>query len=213
MSETLQSTPALPPIVSAEEWQRQRDELMAAEKQATRSLDALAARRRRLPMVEFHDYEFEGPEGPVTLLELFGDNRQLAVYQFMDIGPDAFCPGCTAFTRNVADLGVLADNDLSWATVSQMPIGQIQQIVAREGWTLPFVSSRDTTFARDCGAESFMLSIFLRDGDRIFRTYSTVSRGVDRLMFLNNLRDLAPYGREEDWEDSPEGWPQKPTYG
>jgi len=79
---------------------------------------------------------------------------------------------------------------------------------------MPFYSSRGTSFADDCGAEGgFMLSAFLRDGDQVYRTYSTTNRGVDRLLFVNNIQDLAVYGRQEDWEDSPAGWPQRPTYG
>jgi predicted dithiol-disulfide oxidoreductase (DUF899 family) len=81
------------------------------------------------------------------------------------------------------------------------------------GWTMPFVSSRGTAFAADCGADYFMLSVFLRDGEKIYRTYSTTARGVDRLLFANNIMDLMPYGRQEEWEDSPAGWPQHPTYG
>jgi predicted dithiol-disulfide oxidoreductase (DUF899 family) len=207
--------PALPPVVSAAEWQRERDDLMAAEKEATRLLDRLAARRRRLPMVRFDaTYGFEGPDGTRTLLDLFEGRRQLAVYQFMDLGPDAFCPGCTWLTKNVTALDDLADNDVSWATVSEMPLAQIQGYKQQMGWTLPFYSSRGTTFAADCGVDGgFMLSLFLRDGDEVYRTWNTTSRGVDRLLFVNNLLDLAVYGRQEDWEDSPEGWPQHPTYG
>jgi predicted dithiol-disulfide oxidoreductase (DUF899 family) len=208
MTETREAAPARPPVVSAEEWRRSRDELMVLEKEATRSLDALAARRRRLPIVRFDNYTFTTATGTTTLLDLFGDNFQLAVYQFMDVGPDGYCPGCTAFTRNVTDLGTLAEAGVSWATVSEMPIGQIEAIKAREGWTMPFVSSRGTTFFDDSGVVGFQLSFFLRDGDDIYRTYTTVSRGVDRLMFLHNILDLAPYGRQEGWEDSPEGWPR-----
>lgn len=205
---------ARPPIVSADEWQKARDELLAAEKQATRTLDALAARRRRLPMVRFGSYQFAAPAGPTTLLDLFEGRDQLAVYQFMNVGPDEFCPGCTAFTDNVTDLGDLADSGVSWATVSDMPLAQIEAYKAQRGWTLPFVSSRGTTFARDCGADGgFMLSMFLRDGDDVYRTYATTARGVDRLLFVHNILDLAPYGRKQDWEDSPPGWPQSPTYG
>jgi predicted dithiol-disulfide oxidoreductase (DUF899 family) len=206
---------AKPKIVSAAEWQRERDDLLTAEKQATRALDALAARRRRLPMVRFgNDYVFDTPKGPQTLLDLFEGRDQLAVYQFMDLGPDEFCPGCTAFTNNVADLADLADTGVSWATVSNMPLAQIEAYKARMGWTMPFVSSRGTSFAADCGADGgFMLSVFLRDGTDVYRTYSTTARGVDRLLFVHNILDLAPYGRQQDWEDSPPGWPQHPTYG
>ena len=205
---------AKPQIVSAAEWQQARDELLKAEKEATRTLDALAARRRRLPMVEAAEYTFTGPDGPTTLLDQFGDQGQLAVYQFMDNGPDEFCPGCTWFTNNVVNLTGLADGGVAWATVSNMPIAQIEAYKAKMGWTMPFVSSRGTTFADDCGAgKYFGLSMFLRDGTDVYQTYFTAARGVDRLLFANNILDLAPYGRQEDWEDSPAGWPQHPTYG
>jgi predicted dithiol-disulfide oxidoreductase (DUF899 family) len=207
---------SLPKIVSAEQWKQERDELLVAEKDATRLLDRIAARRRRLPMVAFDHapYRFDAPGGTKTLIDLFEDRPQLVVYQFMDNGPDEFCPGCTHFTNNVADLSELADNGVSWSTVSNMPLGQIEEYKARRGWTMPFVSSRGTTFADDCGAGSgFMLSVFLRDGTDVFRTYATTARGVDRLLFVNNILDLVPYGRQEDWEDSPSGWPQHPTYG
>ncbi len=206
----------MPPIVSAETWQQDRDELLKAEKEATRALDALAARRRRLPMVKVDTtrYVFDTAAGPQTLLDLFAGQQQLVVYQFMDNGPDHFCPGCTHFTRNVADLATLAASGVSWATVSDMPLAQIEAYKARMGWTVPFVSSHGTTFAADCGAGGgFMLSVFLRDGEDVYKTYCTTARGVDRLLFVNNILDLTPYGRQEDWEDSPPGWPQFPTYG
>jgi predicted dithiol-disulfide oxidoreductase (DUF899 family) len=204
-----------PRIVAREEWQEARDELRTAEKEATRALDALAARRRRLPMVKLEKrYTFDTPAGPKTLLDLFDGRDQLVTYQFMDNGPDDYCPGCTAFTNNVTDLAGLAQAGVSWATVSNMPLAQIDAYKARMGWTLPFVSSRGTSFGDDCGAgQGFMLTVFLRDGADIYRTYSTTNRGVDRLLFKHNILDLMPYGRQEDWEDSPPGWPQHPTYG
>jgi predicted dithiol-disulfide oxidoreductase (DUF899 family) len=161
----------MPEIVSAEKWQQDRDELLKAEKEATRTLDAIAARRRRLPMVKFDRYVFD--------------------YQFMDNGPDEFCPGCTHFTNNVVGLAALAEFGVSWATVSNMPLAQIEAYKARMGWTMPFVSSHGTTFASDCGASYFMLSVFLRDGEDVYRTYSTTARGVDRLLFVNNILDAA----------------------
>jgi predicted dithiol-disulfide oxidoreductase (DUF899 family) len=206
----------LPKIVSAEEWQVERDQLLTAEKEATRVLDGLAARRRRLPMVAFDNarYKFDAPEGSKSLLDLFDGRPQLVTYQFMDNGPDEFCPGCTHFTDNVVDLSELAENDVSWSTVSNMPLTQIEAYKARMGWTMPFVSSCGTSFADDCGAfTGFMLSVFLCDGSDVYRTYATTARGVDRLLFVNNILDLVPYGRQEEWEDSPPGWPQHPTYG
>ncbi len=207
---------ALPKVVSAEAWDLERAELLAAEKEATWLLDRIAARRRRLPMVAFDAdrYLFATPEGAKTLIDLFDGRPQLVVYQFMDNGPDEFCPGCTHFTDNVVDLTELADYGVSWSTVSNMPLEQIQRYKAQKGWSMPFVSSRGTTFAGDCGAGTgFMLSVFLRDGTDVFRTYATTARGVDRLLFVNNILDLMPYGRQEEWEDSPPGWPQHPTYG
>lgn len=204
-----------PRIVSAEDWQQEREVLLQAEKEATRAADALAARRRRLPMMRFDaSYAFEAPAGPTTLLGLFEGRMQLVVYQFMDLGPDRCCPGCTKFTSSVTDLGRLADRGVSWATVSNMPLAQIEALKARMGWAMAFVSSRGTQFADACGAgRGFMLSVFLRDGDEVYRTYCTTQRGVDRLVFAHNILDLTPYGRQEDWEDSPPGWPQRPTYG
>ena len=207
---------SLPEIVSSGKWQQDRDELLRAEKEATRALDVLAARRRRLPMVRFDTskYAFSTSAGPQTLLDLFAGQPQLVVYQFMDNGPDDYCPGCTHFTSNVADLAALANTGVSWATASDMPLAQIEAYKARMGWTMPFVSSRGTTFADDCGAGGgFMLSVFLRNRQDAYRTYCTTARGVDRLLFVNNILDLTPYGRQEDWEDSPPGWPQHPTYG
>jgi predicted dithiol-disulfide oxidoreductase (DUF899 family) len=205
-----------PKIVSAEEWERERAQLLIAEKEATRLLDGIAARRRRLPMVAFDSarYLFDAPEGKRTLIDLFEGRPQLVVYQFMNVGRDGFCPGCTHFTNSIVDLPVLADNDVSWSIVSTMPLDQIQRYKDQMGWTMTFVSSHGTTFADDCGAtDGFMLSVFLRDGTDVFRTYATTARGVDRLLFVNNILDLVPYGRQEDWEDSPPGWPQHPTYG
>jgi predicted dithiol-disulfide oxidoreductase (DUF899 family) len=203
---------AQPEIVSEPEWAQARGELLTAEKEATRALDALAARRRRLPMVKFGDYVFATPDGPKSLIDLFEGRDQLAVYQFMDRGPDEFCPGCTAFTNNVTNLNALARAGVSWVTVSDMPLAQIEAYKAKKGWTLPFVSSHGTSFSADCGVtDGFLLSLFLRDGADVYRTYSTTSRGVDRVMFVHNILDLAPYGRQEDWEDSPAGWPQQPS--
>ena len=206
-----------PEIVSADEWQAARAELLASEKELTRALDRQAALRRRLPMVKvLGDYTFDAPGGGKSLLELFDGRGQLAVYQFMDNGPDHFCPGCTHFTDNVPEpaVGRLADADVSWVTVSNMPLAQIEAYKAQRGWTLPFVSSHGTSFSKDFDAHGgFMLTVFLRDGEDVYRTYNTTQRGVDRLLFTNNILDLTPYGRQEDWEDSPPGWPQHPTYG
>jgi predicted dithiol-disulfide oxidoreductase (DUF899 family) len=206
------TTVGQPPVVSAQEWQQARNELLTAEKEATRTLDALAARRRRLPMVKFDNgYAFETPTGRKTLIDLFDGRAQLVTYQFMDNGPDDYCPGCTAFTNSIPAIGPerLTRRGITWVTVSNMPLAQIAAYKEQMGWTVPFVSSRGTSFAEDCGAGGgFALSVFLRDGNDVYRTYTTTSRGVDRVLWVHNIFDLTPYGRQEAWEDSPSGWPQ-----
>jgi predicted dithiol-disulfide oxidoreductase (DUF899 family) len=205
----------LPPVVSSAEWQDARDALMVEEKAATRALDALAAKRRRLPMVRIEkDYVFEGPDGPVSLPDLFEGRRQLIVYHFM-LGPgwERPCEGCSSFTDNIGHLAHLHARDTSMALVSRAPLAQIQPLKRRMGWSLPWYSSNGSDFNFDFGVsagdsdEMFGLSVFLRDGDDVFRTYFTSARGVDRLRPDFNLLDLTPLGRQEAWEDSPEGWP------
>jgi predicted dithiol-disulfide oxidoreductase (DUF899 family) len=200
-----------PPVVTAQEWQQARDELLKAEKELTRASDALAAKRRRMPMVKFdRDYVFEAPTGKQSLLDLFDGRGQLVLYQFMDVGPDGFCPGCTNFTNSVTNLASVNERDVTFVIASDMPLAQIQSYWQQQGWSVPVVSSHGSSFSADCGAgEGFGLSVFLRDGDEVYRTYHTNGRGVDILLFDDNIFDLTPFGRQESWEDSPPGWPQK----
>jgi len=208
----------LPPIVSSAEWADARQALLAREKEATRALDALAAERRRLPVVPVDaSYLFEGPHRRATLVDLFAGRRQLIVYHFM-LGPgEEPCTGCSSFTDNVGNLAHLHARDTSFVLVSRAPLAQIQTFQRRMGWTVPWFSSFGSDFNSDLGlttdqGETFGLSVFVRDGDRVYRSYFTDRRGVDRLRFDFNLLDLTPYGRQEVWEDSPEGWPQTPPY-
>lgn len=208
----------LPPIVSASEWQDARDRLLSKEKQATRALDALAAERRRLPMVRIEkDYEFEGPEGTVSLVDLFDGRRQLVLYHFMFAPEGTPCTGCSSFTDNIARLEHLHARDTSLVLVSRATLPELARFKLRMGWTVPWYSSFGADFNYDFGmttseGETFGLSVFLRDGDDVFRTYFTNARGVDRLRLDFNLLDLTPLGRQEDWEESPVGWPQRPAY-
>jgi len=205
---------ALPEVVSPEQWQAAREELLTKEKAATRLLDDLAAQRRRLPMTIFAgDYAFRGPDGDTDLVGLFAGRRQLVVYQFMDNGPDDYCPGCSSMIDNVGDLSHLHARDTTFVVVSNMPLEQLSTYWKRMGWTVPFFSSRGTSFSDDCGAGTgFGMSVFLRDRNSVYRTYFTTARGVDRLRFDFNTLDLTPYGRQEQWEDSPAGWPQTEPY-
>ncbi|HEY4179520.1 MAG TPA: DUF899 family protein [Kofleriaceae bacterium] len=205
-----------PPVTDAATWQKERDALLVEEKRLTRELDALAAKRRRLSMVEFPKvYKFTSPAGTRTLHDLFDGRPQLVIYQFMDLGPGKFCPGCTGFSNNITmgAMEYLHQADMSWCNISNMPIEQIEAYKAKMGWTMPFVSSHGTTWTEDIGSPYFQLSVWLRDGEKIYRTYTTTKRGVDRLLFSSNIMDLLPYGRQQEWEDSPTGWPQHPTYG
>jgi predicted dithiol-disulfide oxidoreductase (DUF899 family) len=203
----------LPDVVTAEQWQKARDELLVKEKELTHALDALAAQRRRMPMVHFDaEYEFTGQDRKAGLADLFEERRQLIVYQMMDLGPDEYCNGCSSFVDNIGHLAHLNARDTTFVVVSDMPPEQLFAWRRRMEWTMPFYSSRGTTFAADCGVDdSFRLSVFLRDGDQVYRTYFTEARGVDRLRADLNLLDLTPYGRQEEWENSPPGWPQDPT--
>jgi predicted dithiol-disulfide oxidoreductase (DUF899 family) len=133
------SMASMPSVVSPKEWQSERDALLSAEKEATRLLDSIAARRRRLPMVRFDNekYLFDTTDGSKRLSDFFEGRQQLAIYQFMDNGPDAFCPGCTHFTMSVTGLEPLARNGVSWRTVSNMPLAQMESYWASKGWSRP----------------------------------------------------------------------------
>ncbi|MGC0423280.1 DUF899 domain-containing protein [Embleya sp. AB8] len=204
-----------PEVVSAGEWQDARATLLVREKALTRALDALAAERRRLPMVRIDGaYRFEAPDGTATDLPgLFDGRRQLVVYHFMlAAGQSRLCPGCASFTDNIADRSHLNARDTTLILLARAPQADIEPVRRRMGWTVPWYSSGGNGFEDELGfGHGFGLSVFLRDGDEVFRTYYTDGRGVDRLRLDFNLLDLTPYGRQEAWEDSPTGWPQDPT--
>jgi predicted dithiol-disulfide oxidoreductase (DUF899 family) len=205
-----------PEVVSAQEWQAARDALLVKEKQHTRALDALAAERRRMPMVRLDkDYRFIAPDGTtVGLADLFQGRSQLVMYHFMlEPGQDWTCGGCASFTDNIADQSHLNARDTTLILMARAPQEEIDPVRQRMGWTVPWYSSYGSDFNDDLGlgGGGFGLSVLLRDGDEFFRTYFTNGRGVDRLRLDFNLLDLTPYGRQEEWEDSPEGWPQTPT--
>jgi predicted dithiol-disulfide oxidoreductase (DUF899 family) len=204
-----------PQVVSAQEWQAARDALLVQEKEHTRALDALAAARRRIPMVRLDkDYRFTAPDRTaVGLAGLFQGRRQLVIYHFMlEPGQDWLCGGCASFTDNIADQSHLNARATTLILMARAPQEEIGQVRQRMGWTVPWYSSHGSDFNDDLGLGGrFGLSVLLRDGEEFFRTYFTNGRGVDRLRLDFNLLDLTPYGRQEEWEDSPKGWPQDPT--
>jgi predicted dithiol-disulfide oxidoreductase (DUF899 family) len=204
----------LPAIVSEEEWQQSHEALLAKEKQATRERDALAAERRRQPMMEFStDHEFEGPDGVVTFTDLFEGRRQLIVYHFW-FPPDGDpCGGCSMFTDQVSELAHLNARDVTFAIVSRAPQAQIEQLKRRMGWEKPWYTVIGEEFQRTLGTSEYVaLNVFLRDGDRAFLTYTTTGRGVEALGSVWTFLDLTPLGRQEEWEDTPPGRPQSPPY-
>lgn len=212
--------PAHPPIVSREEWLAAREILLAHEKELTRQHDRVSAERRRLPMVKIEKpYAFTGAEGKRTLCELFDGQLQLIVYHFM-FHPtwENGCPGCTGFVNDLGDLSELSARNTHFVLVSRAPLEKLQAYQARMGWKRPWYSSFDTDFNQDFqvtidDGERHGLSVFFRIGNNVFHTYSTYKRGCESLSDVYRLLDMTPYGRQEDWEDSPAGWPQRPTYG
>lgn len=240
-------TVAHPSIVSRDEWLTERRALLAEEKELTRHMDEVNARRRRLPMVPVEkDYAFAGPEGEVSLLDLFEGRRQLIVYHFMfDPEWEKGCMGCTGFVDALGDLSMLAERETSFVLISRAPLDKLERYKAQRGWDCRWVSSFGSDFNYDLhvtldedvapvehnfktlaqlekrtdgwppymSGENHSLSVFFRLGDEIFHTYQAFARGVESVTDSYALLDRTPYGRQEDFEDSPEGWPQRPTYG
>jgi predicted dithiol-disulfide oxidoreductase (DUF899 family) len=207
-----------PPVVTAEEWEAAREDLLVKEKELTRARDAMAAERRRMPrMAVDKEYRFEGPAGPVSLLDLFEGRRQLVVYRFFfEPGvarwPESGCPGCSFLADQVADLAHLNARDTTLAFVSRAPQGDIERWKARMGWTMPWYTLTDD-FDADFGVgEWHGTNAFVRDGDDVFRTYFIDSRGDESMGSTWSYLDMTALGRQEEWEDSPEGYPQTPPY-
>jgi predicted dithiol-disulfide oxidoreductase (DUF899 family) len=219
-------TNALPPVADRATWQADVDALRVREKAHTREGDAIAASRRRLPMVEVDaNLELIGPDGTVTLLDAFEGRRLLIAYYFMwwpgRPAPEQ-CEGCTLFLSQVAELSYLHPRDITYAVLSQgrnaafgpadAQTSYDESVRYRDfmGWELPWYSAQlslDTLLVdRELGL--FHLVCYLRDGDRVFETYWTNRRGVEAMDHSYALMDLTVHGRQEAWEDSPTGWPQ-----
>ena len=207
---------AVPPIADQPTWDAALAELRTREKAATRELDAIAAARRRLPMVELPDYVLDGADGPVRLVDVFEGTSQLIVYHHMWFpGEEWQCPGCTGFTSQFTRLEFLGGYDARFVIVTQGPIGEALAYKARVGNKMTWYSTANSPFGTDMGAPpggGFQVNVLLRVGDTVYRTYNTQGRGTEQLSHSFALIDLLPYGRQEEWQDSPDGWPQSPTY-
>ena len=208
-----------PPVVDREIWEEAWQRLLVEEKALTRARDALAAKRRRMPWlaVEKH-YAFEGPDGTLSLIDLFAGRRQLIVYRaFHEPGvfgwPDHACRGCSMVADQVAHLAHLNARDTTLVFASRAPQAEIVRLKAQMGWGhIPWVTITDD-FDKDFGVDEWHgHNVFIRDGGRIFRTYFVNSRGDEQMGCTWNYLDITPLGRQEQWEDSPEGYPQTPTY-
>jgi predicted dithiol-disulfide oxidoreductase (DUF899 family) len=216
-----------PPIVSPEEWEAAHQKLLVKEKQHTRAGDALAAERRRMPwMAVEKEYRFEGPDGPASLLDLFEGRRQLIVYRFFyapdvttyarpgDAYPERGCEGCSMMADQIAHLAHLNARDTTFAHASRAPQADIQGLKERMGWEhIPWYTVTDD-FDKDFGVHEWHgHNVFFRDGDRIFRTYFVGGRGAEHLGSTWSYLDITVLGRQEEWEDSPEGYPQTSRAG
>lgn len=205
-----------PEIVSRDDWRHERRAILAEEKQATRALDALAARRRRLPMTKIdRNYRFATPSGMRSFAEAFDGRPQLIVYHNMLApGSDHICLGCSSFCDGIGNLAHLHARRTSFIVVSRATLPRIEQVKARMGWNFPWYSSNGTSFYEDFveAPASFGLSVFLMQDGAIYQTYFTTGRGVELPCNTRGLLDITPYGRQESWEDSPPGWPQEQTH-
>ena len=207
---------ALPPVVDADTWRRELDDLRTREKAATRELDAIAAQRRRMPMVEVTDHTLTGPDGPIALSDIFNGRSQLIVYNHMWTDGATFqCGGCTGYTSQFTRLDFLDNYDARFVIVTNGPIDEALDYKRRVGNQMDWYSAAGTTFGTEVDAapgEGFAINVFLRDGQRVFRTWHTAGRGTEQLGHSFSLLDILPWGRQEEWQDVPDGWPQRPTY-
>jgi predicted dithiol-disulfide oxidoreductase (DUF899 family) len=206
---------SLPAVVDRAAFGVELDRLRVREKAHTREGDAIAAARRRLPMVEVNAaVELAGPDGPLSLLDAFEGRRQLIAYYFMwGAGQPAArqCEGCTWVTTQVAELSYLHSRDITYAVFCQGPYDESVRYRDFMGWHVPWYSAQagldQLLIGRQIGL--FYLVCYLREADRVFETYWTTRRGVEALDYSYALMDLTVYGRQETWEDSPVGWPQQ----
>ena len=211
---TAATRPAMPPIVDRSAWQAARAELLVREKAHTREGDAIAAARRRLPMIEVDAATpLIGVNGAVTLLDAFEGRTQLyASYHMWHTGQSAAdqCEGCTFFSGHVLELGYLHSRDVTFAVFCEGPFAESDRYRAFMGWEMPWYSVPEGSLERMAPGGHFgMKACYLRDGDRVFETYRTTGRGVETMGNSYQMLDMTVFGRQESWEDSPEGWPRR----
>ena len=213
------ASPKTPPIVSRTEWNAARERLLVKEKARLRAHDALVAERRRMPwMAVEKEYVFDGPDGKASLLDLFGGRRQLVIYRaFFEPGvhgwPEHACVGCSLMADQVSNLVHLNARDTTLVFASRGPQAEIARLKARMGWHhIPWYTITDS-FDADFGVDEWHGHYaFIRDGERLFRTYFVNARGDEAMGSLWSYLDMTALGRQELWEDSPAGYPQTEPY-
>jgi predicted dithiol-disulfide oxidoreductase (DUF899 family) len=214
LAEGTTNTPSLPDVVDRATFQAKLDQLRIREKAHTREGDAIAATRRRLPMVEVDPgTQLVGPDGALSLLDAFEGRKQLIAYYFMwHTGKPApeQCEGCTWVSTQLSDLSYLHSRDITYAVFCQGPYEESRRYREFMGWDMPWYSAQDSLDTLLVGRHIGLMHIvcYVRDGDRVFETYWTTRRGVEVLDYNYALMDLTVYGRQEPFEDSPPGWPQ-----
>jgi predicted dithiol-disulfide oxidoreductase (DUF899 family) len=205
----------IPAVVDRARFQAELDAMRVQEKAHTREGDAIAAARRKLPMVEVDPtIALVGPKGPITLLDVFEGRQQLIAYYFMwYTGKPAAeqCEGCTRYTSQIGELSYLHDRDITYATFCQGPYKESVRYREFMGWTMPWYSAQQSLDALLTGRRigRFHVVCYLRDGNRVFETYWTNGRGAEVMDYSYALMDLTAYGRQEVWEDSPASWPRR----
>ena len=213
------NTMETPKVVSLREWEAARQQLLVKEKELTRARDALAAERRRMPWLAVEKkYEFDGPKGKASLLDLFDGRRQLIIYRaFFEPGvngwPEHACRGCSLGADQVAHLAHLNARDTTLVYASRAPQADIERVKARMGWEMPWYTITDS-FDVDFGVDEWHgHNAFIRDDDgNVFRTYFINNRGDEVMGSTWSYLDMTALGRQEEWEDSPEGYPKTPPY-
>ena len=204
-----------PRIVDRAVFQAELDKLRLREKAHTHEGDAIAATRRRLPMVDVDGTTpLIGESGAVTLLDAFEGRRQLIAYYFMwhtgHPAPEQ-CEGCTWVTSQVREMSYIHSRDVTFAVFCQGPYDESARYRDFMGWEMTWYSTPQTSLetllvGRRIGR--MHLVCYVRQGSKVFETYWTTSRGVEVMDNSYRLLDLTIYGRQETWEDSPTGWPQ-----
>ena len=209
---------AFPEIVGRDLWRKSRAAFLAEEKALMRAQDALNARRRRLPMTEVdpNAYSFSSPAGRHTFLDLFEGRPQLIVYHNM-LRPDSdhICPGCSYYCDHIGRLEHLHARRTTFAVVSRARVEEIERVKARMGWSFPWYSAFGATYHEDfvnSESQHFGLSVFFSQKGRVFQSYFTSGRGIEQPSNTFGLLDLTPWGRQETWEDSPDGVPQEKAH-